>query len=119
MDFGASSHVAGNSGNLDKLVSPSVHTSPFIVVGDGSHIPVAATGIARLTDRPFHLNNILYSPEIMTSLISVCRFTWDNSCIIAFDPFGFSVKDLATGTTLMWSSSSGDLYPFHPNKYGA
>jgi hypothetical protein len=34
---------------------------------------------------------------------------------VEFDPFGFSVKDLATRRLLMRSESSGDLYPFYGN----
>jgi transposase InsO family protein len=44
--------------------------------------------------------------------MSVRKFTRDNLCSIEFDPFGFSVKDLLTRTTILRSTSSGDLYPF-------
>ena len=37
---------------------------------------------------------------------------------VEFDPFGFSVKDLATGNIVLRSNSTGDLYPF-PSTHGA
>lgn len=112
LDSGASSHVTGNPGNLDSFCSPPKHSSRSIIVGDGSHLPVVATGSAKLTSRPFYLRNILYSPHVVTNLISVRRFCIDNSVTIEFYPFGFVVKDLATRTPLMSSSSYGQLYSF-------
>ena len=46
------------------------------------------------------------------NLISVRKFTTDNMVSVEFDPLGFCVKDLRTGTKLMRCESSGDLYPF-------
>ena len=37
-----------------------------------------------------------------------------NNVSIEFDPFGFSVKDLATESIVLRSNNTGDLYPFHP-----
>jgi hypothetical protein len=42
----------------------------------------------------------------------------DNSISVEFDPFGLSVKDLATRRTLPRSNSLGDLYPFHEDHDG-
>ncbi|GAU30137.1 hypothetical protein TSUD_360300 [Trifolium subterraneum] len=39
----------------------------------------------------------------------------DNKVSIEFDPFGFSVKDIQTGMTLMRCESKGDLYPITSN----
>jgi hypothetical protein len=44
--------------------------------------------------------------------LGIRKFTRDNYVSIEFDPFGFSVKDLATKTLLHRSNSAGDLYPF-------
>jgi histone deacetylase 1/2 len=112
MDSGASSHVAGSSGILTKSHSPSELTSQHIVVGNGTRLPIVATGTAALTDHPFHLHNVLVSPHIVKNLISTRKFSRDNSVSVEFDPFGFSVKDLTTRRILMRSDSSGDLYPF-------
>jgi hypothetical protein len=49
---------------------------------------------------------------LLKIIISVRKFTRDNYVSIEFDPFGFSVKDLATKTILLRSNSDGELYPF-------
>jgi hypothetical protein len=75
-------------------------------------MPIYSVGSTRLTNHPFYLNNVLVSPAIIKNIISVRKFTRDNSCSIEFDPHGFSMKDLATRNILLRSSSSGVLYPF-------
>lgn len=103
MDTGATSHATNNTGNLTSYHSPSRLTSTNIVVGNGSTLPILSTGSTHLTGRPFFLNHVLVSPAIVKNLISVCKFTHDNACSVEFDPYGFSVKDLATKTILIRS----------------
>ena len=62
LDSGATSHITGNAGNLAKIYSLSKINSPSIVVGNGSHLPVTASGSSFLTSRPFHINNVLVAP---------------------------------------------------------
>jgi histone deacetylase 1/2 len=112
VDSDATSHVTGTQGTLSSSHSPLGINSHHIVVGNGSRLPVVATGTAHLTSRPFVLNNVLVSPSIIQNLCSVRKFVRDNNCTIEFDPFGFSLKDLSTKRVLMRSNSSGDLYPF-------
>jgi hypothetical protein len=61
---------------------------------------------------PFYLNNVLVAPDLVQSLLSVRRFTTDNSYSMQFDPFGLSVKDLATRRVLGRYNSTGPLYLF-------
>uniref|UniRef100_A0A453DS04 Integrase catalytic domain-containing protein n=1 Tax=Aegilops tauschii subsp. strangulata TaxID=200361 RepID=A0A453DS04_AEGTS len=103
-------------GNLTKFSSSLQHVPSRIVVGNGHHLPVTATGSTTLSPCDFRLTDILVSPHVVTSLISVRRFTKDNSCSIEFYPYGFLVKDLRTRRVLMISVSHGDLYPFIGNK---
>jgi histone deacetylase 1/2 len=112
MDSGATTHVTNSTGNLTSSHSLTNVTSRSIVVGNGSTMPIYSVGSASLPPRPFHLNHVLVSPAIIKSLISVRKFMRDNFCSIEFDPYGFSMKDLATRTLLLRSSSSGDMYPF-------
>jgi hypothetical protein len=109
MDSGATSHVTGNPGTLTSYHSPLELNSQHIIIGDGSRLPIVAAGTAHLTNRPFYLNNVLVSPQIVKNLISIRKFSRENSCSIEFDLFGFSVKDLATRSILMRPNSSGDL----------
>jgi hypothetical protein len=111
-DSGASSHMGSGSG---------IHLSPrpsnfpsHIIVGDGSSLPITGTGSIhfRTSTRPLSLLNILVSPKLIKNLVSVRAFTRDNFVSIEFDPFGFSIKDLATGRVIHRCNSTGDLYPF-------
>ncbi|XP_021757509.1 uncharacterized protein LOC110722552 [Chenopodium quinoa] len=111
MDTGATSHMTRDSGNLSKLFNLSI--PQFILVGGGKRIPMHGYGnYTTPSPKPFHLKNILYVPNIIKNLISVRKFTCDNSVSIEFDHLGFSVKDLLSGTTLVRCNSVGDLYPF-------
>jgi hypothetical protein len=88
-----------------------------IVVGNGSTLPVTSVGASVLRG-PFYLNDVLVAPHITHNLLSVRRFTTDNSCSIEFDPSGFFVKDLATRTPLARYDSSGPLYTLQPSTAG-
>jgi hypothetical protein len=112
VDSGASSHVTGKTGNLTSSQPNLDINSQHIIVGDGSKIPIIATGSVQISKLPLYLQNVLVSPSIVKNLISVRKFTRDNFVSIEFDPFGFSVKDLATKTLLHRSNSDGDLYPW-------
>jgi hypothetical protein len=63
---------------------------------------------------PFYLNDVLVAPDLVQSLLSVQRFTTYNSCSMKFDPFGLSVKDLATRRVLTRDDSTGPLYTLAP-----
>ena len=92
----------------------NLSTPQFTYVGDGKRIPIHGYGTTTTPspNPPFNLKNVLYAPNIIKNLISVRKFTPDNSVSVEFDPLGFSVKDLLSGTTLTRCNSVGDLYPF-------
>ena len=116
-DSGASSHVTGNPGNLSKSSYSLKHVPSSILVGNGHHLPVTATGSTTLPPHDFRLTDVLASPDVVTSLISVCRFTKDNSCSVEFYPCGFLVKDLRARRVLMIPISNSGLYLFHGNNH--
>ncbi|XP_074271729.1 uncharacterized protein LOC141595662 [Silene latifolia] len=111
MDTGATSHMTANSGTLSSFLNSSAPHG--IIVGNGHSIPVNGYGTATLPKPhpPLVLNNVLHAPKLVKNLISVRKFTTDNSVTVEFDPFGFCVKDLRTGTHLMRCNSRGNLYP--------
>uniref|UniRef100_A0A453PVW1 Retrovirus-related Pol polyprotein from transposon TNT 1-94-like beta-barrel domain-containing protein n=1 Tax=Aegilops tauschii subsp. strangulata TaxID=200361 RepID=A0A453PVW1_AEGTS len=115
LDSGASSHMTGNQGNLATSSSSLKHVPRSILVGNGHCLLVTATGSTTLHPYDFRLTDILVSPIVVTSLISVRKFTKDNSCSNEFYLCGFLVKDLRTRKVLMISASTGDLYPFIGN----
>ena len=113
LDSGATSHMTSNPSTLSHILSPRYPFPSSIVVGDGSLLPVTATGVASL---PGHLslNNVLVSPRLIKNLISVRQFTSDNNCSVEFDPASCSVKDLTTQRVIVRCNSSGPLYPLIP-----
>jgi transposase InsO family protein len=114
IDSGASSHTTPTTGTLSRSHPPHSYHPSSIVVGNGSTLPVTS-----VLPGPFYLNDVLVAPHITHNLLSVRRFTTDNSCSIEFDPSGFSVKDLATRTPLACCDSSGPLYTLRPSTFGA
>lgn len=61
---------------------------------------------------PLCLTNVLHAPNIIVKILVFFRkFTINNNDFVEFDPFGFSVKDLQTGVSLMRCESKGDLFP--------
>lgn len=114
MDSGASFHVTSNTGTLSLSHTPISSTPSYIVVGNGSLLPISAIGSAHINypHYSFIINNVLVSPDIIKSLIYDCRFARDNWCSIELDPFGLSVKDYPTKTKIVRCNSSGDIYLF-------
>lgn len=107
IDSGASSHITANPGMVTATPSSSFPSS--IVVGNGATLPVIGTGYSVLPG-PFRLNNVLVAPDIIRNLLSVRKFTTDNSISVEFDPLGVSMKDLCTRNTLLRCNSTGPLY---------
>jgi hypothetical protein len=108
-DSGATHHATSSVGNISTLCPLASSNPPSIIVGNGSSLPITSVGDSVLPG-PFYLNNILLAPNMVQSLLSVCRFTTDNWCYMEFDPFGLSVKDLTTKNVIVRSNSTGPLY---------
>jgi hypothetical protein len=91
-DYGATNHTTPHPSHIFSPRPPLLAHPSSIVAG------------------PFYLNDVLLAPDLVRSLLSVRRFTTDNSCSMKFDPFGLSVKDLATRCVLARHDSTGPLY---------
>jgi hypothetical protein len=102
-------HNTSSVGNISTLHPLTSSNPSSIIVGNGSSLPITSVGDSVLPG-PFYLNNIFLAPDMVQSLISVCRFTIDNWCSMKFDPFGLSVKDLTTKNMIIRSNSTGPLY---------
>ncbi|KAI3746199.1 hypothetical protein L6452_08623 [Arctium lappa] len=111
MDSGATDHLTCNQGKISK---PSLNCPiGSIFVGNGAFVPVRGSGSSTIStpSRNLHLNNILYTPNIIKNLIFVRKFSVDNDVSIEFDPHGSSVKDYQSGQLLSRHNSSNRLYP--------
>ncbi|KAJ9562193.1 hypothetical protein OSB04_007353 [Centaurea solstitialis] len=115
MDSGATRHMTFNQGTMHSLTPCN---SNFIQVGNGAVVPARYIGQCSFpfSSWPLQLKNVLVSDKIIKNLISVRRFTVDNSVSVEFDPFGFTVKDFQTGRPLQrYDSDHHDLYPVLPS----
>jgi hypothetical protein len=108
-DSGVTHHTTPSVGNISTLHPLASSNPSSIVVGNGSSLPITSVGDSILPG-PFYLNNILLTPDMVQSLLSVRRFTTDNWCSMEFDPFSLSVKDLTTKNVIVRSNSTGLLY---------
>jgi hypothetical protein len=107
-DSGASHHSTPSAGNISHPRTLTSSSPSSIIVGNGSTLLITSVGDSVLPG-PFYLNNILLAPDLVESLLSVCRFTTDNWCSMEFDPFGLSVKDLTTRNVIVRSNSTGPM----------
>jgi hypothetical protein len=108
-DSGATNHTTPHSGHISSPRPPSLAHPSSNIVGNGSVLPVTSVSDSVLPG-PFYLNDVLLAPNLVQSLLSIRRFTTDNSCFMEFDPFDLSVKDLPTRRVLVRYDSTGPLY---------
>jgi hypothetical protein len=107
-----SNHTTHDPGNIFLFRPPNPTIPSFIIVGNGSILIVTSVGDTVLP-RPFYLNNVLDTPNIIKNLLSIHQFTTDNWYSMEFDPFGRSVKDLATWNVITRCNSLGPLYTIY------
>nr|GEX20429.1 hypothetical protein [Tanacetum cinerariifolium] len=113
MDTEATSHLSSHTGNLQtSSLNCNFHS---IIVGNGSSIHVTHSGHVQIPNpyHHLHLRNVLVTPNIIKTLVSVRKFTTGNNFSIDFDPYGFTVRDYHTRQTRLRCDSTGDLYPLH------
>ncbi|XP_015162132.1 putative uncharacterized protein DDB_G0284695 [Solanum tuberosum] len=112
MNTGATSHMTSTQGNLTSYFNK--RNKCGIIVGNGQSIPIHGYGHTKLSSPcpPLQfINNVLHAPHLVKNLVSVRKFTTDNSVFVEFDPCGFTVKDFQTGRPVMRCESRGELYP--------
>jgi hypothetical protein len=74
---GALNHTTLDTSNISLFRPPNPAIPSFIIVGNGSVLPVTLVGDTILP-RPFYLNNVLIIPDIIKNLISIHQFTTTN-----------------------------------------
>jgi hypothetical protein len=108
-DSDASNHTTPDPGNVSLSQPPNPAILLSIVVGNGSVLPIILVGDMVLPG-PFYLNNVLVTLDIIKNLLFIHQFTTDNWCLMEFDPFGLSVKDLSTSNVITRYNSFQPLY---------
>jgi len=82
------------------------------MVANGSCLPVRSVGAAS-PHGSFRLPDVLVAPSMVHNLLSIRRFTANNSCSVEFDSSGLTVKDLASRRPLLRCDSTSPLYTLH------
>jgi hypothetical protein len=108
-DSDATNHTTSHPSHIFSPRPPSLAHPSSTIVGNSSVLPVTSVGDSVLPE-PFYRNDVLLAPDPVQSLLYVHRFTTDNSYSMEFDPFGLSVKDLATRRVLAKYDSTSLLY---------
>jgi transposase InsO family protein/uncharacterized membrane protein YgcG len=107
-DTGATYHTTPDPGILTSVRPPSSLPSS-IMVANGSCLPVTSMGAAS-SPGSFRIPDVLVAPSLVHNLLSIRRFTTDNSYFVEFDSSGLSVKDSETQRPLLRCDSTGPLY---------
>jgi hypothetical protein len=113
MDFGATSHMTNDEGNI--LFSALLSRPHVVAIGNGTSVPISSSGHTSFqspSGHVFHLKHVLLVPRLVRNLLSIRQFTRDNFCSVEFDARGFSVKDLKTHRVILRCNREGDLYKF-------
>ena len=109
VDSGATYHTNPDPGILSSVQPPSFSHPSSIMVANGSCLPITSVGAAG-THGPFRLPDVLVAPSMVHNLLSIRKFTADNSCSVEFDSSGVTVKDLASRRPLLRCNNTGPLY---------
>ena len=114
MDNGATSHMTHSQGTFINYSPLEHHFNNAIIIGNGHMIPVLGHGHVSLPslNHKLTLKNVLHALNLSktSSMFATLRMIiW---FLMSLFPFGFSVKDLDTGSIILRSNSTGDLYPF-------
>jgi hypothetical protein len=107
-DTGATYHTTPDPGILTSVCPPPSSLPSSIMVANGSCLPVTSVGVVG-PPGSFRMPDVLVAP-LVHNLLSIRRFTTDNSCSVEFDSSGLTVKDSTTRRPLLRCDSSGSLY---------
>jgi hypothetical protein len=110
-DTGATYHITPDPGILTSVRPPSSSLPSSIMVANGTCLPVTSVGAAGPPGF-FCIPDVLVAPSLVHNLLSIRRFTADNSCSVEFDSSGLTMKDSATRRPLLRCDSTDPLYTF-------
>lgn len=73
-----------------------------VLLGNGDSLTISQTDSIPLTlgSHNFRLNNVYHVPSMRKNLLSVAKFTRDNSICFSFDPFGYIISHLKMSVPL-------------------
>ncbi|KAE8696161.1 hypothetical protein F3Y22_tig00110676pilonHSYRG00146 [Hibiscus syriacus] len=109
-DSGATHHITKDLNNLQ--IRDTHPGTGSVIVGNGNSLPIQCTSQSHfcVNSNKFHLNKLLYVPNITKNLLSVSKFTQDNQVLLEFYPNFCQVRDLQSRKVLLKGSQDGGLY---------
>jgi hypothetical protein len=110
-DTGATHHITGELHNLTVCDKYKGHDKVNTANGQGMSISHVGHSTIHNQVQNFHLRNILHVPTASKNLLSVRRFTLDNSLFVEFHPFFFLIKDQVMRKIVHRGCCVGGLYP--------
>jgi hypothetical protein len=108
-DTGATYHTTPDPSILTSVRPTSSSLPSSIMVANGSCLPITSVGATGPLGS-FRIPDVLVAPSLVHNLLSIRRFTADNSCSVEFDSSGLTVKDSATWHPLRRCDNTGPLY---------
>ncbi|XP_019200073.1 PREDICTED: uncharacterized protein LOC109193674 [Ipomoea nil] len=109
-DTGATAHATPDASMMSRS---DEYTGPDVLrVGNGAGLAISRVGHASIpsVSKPLNLSNVLHVPSLSVPLLSVNKFTKENSVYFEFHNNCFIVKDSKTRATLLKGPTSGGLY---------
>ncbi|KAG6748891.1 hypothetical protein POTOM_048829 [Populus tomentosa] len=110
-DTGATNHMASHA---DLVQQPLRFNGPSgVYVGNDDSLRISHIGNSsiNLGNNSLSLKDILVVPQLKENLVSIAKLTKDNNCVFACFPWGYVIKDLATGVILLKGPVKDNLYP--------
>ena len=109
-DTGATSHMTSTAGNLHS--SSPYYGHDYVVVGNGTRLPISHVGNTILSSQhgDLNLHDVLVVPRLQKNLISVGKLTKDNSCVFECCDSKFKIKDKFTGRIMATGRKYQGLY---------
>lgn len=113
IDLGASDHMTCLFHLFDSYSSCSNNSS--VKIADGTLSPIAGIGTITLTNY-LSLKSVLHVPSLNFNLISVSKFTTDNSCLAKFSSSSCQFQELSSGRMIGSARFHGGLYFFEDRR---
>ncbi|KAK8951385.1 hypothetical protein KSP39_PZI003284 [Platanthera zijinensis] len=110
-DTGATNHMTADTAQLEGMTPYSGLDS--VMVGNGTGLPITHVAKVSIPRTSVHLDRVLVVPNLKKNLLSVSQYTRDNDCCFIFYPWGFLIKNLKTGQTVLEGTRQGGLYLIH------
>ena len=114
MDFGATHHFTPD---IYMMQNPNLYQgTDRVMVGNGKKLPISHIGNSTL-HTPFStllLKNILHTPALFNSLLSITKLCSDNRAFVEFHSNFFLVKDQVTKKVLLQGQLDHGLYKVSP-----